>query len=73
MEGSALADEPLQLDWDALIGWAMTAVPMLLLVGIVWYRRWRRDPVDFRDRLGRTTPGVTAPGSSTHPRPNGRI
>ena len=68
-----MADEPLRVDWDALIGWAMTAVSMLLLVGIVWYRRWRRDPAAFRDRLGRTTPGVTTPGSSTHPRPNGRI
>ena len=43
-----------RLDWDALIGWAMTALPMLLLVGIVWYRRWRRDPRAFMERLGTT-------------------
>lgn len=61
------------IDWDALMGWAMTAVPMLLLVGIVWYRRWRRDPAAFRARLGTLTPGTTVPGSSTHSRPNGRI
>jgi hypothetical protein len=62
-----------RLDWDALIGWAMTAVPMLLLVGIVWYRRWRRDPRAFMERLGTTTPGTTIPGSSTHTPPKGRI
>lgn len=61
------------LDWDALIGWAMTAVPMLLLVGIIWYRRWRRDPKAFAQRLGTTTPGVTVPGSSSHTRPSGRV
>jgi hypothetical protein len=62
-----------KLDWGALIGWAMTAVPMLLLVGIMWFRRWRRDPRAFMERLGSTTPGVTNPGSSTHSRPNGRL
>lgn len=61
------------LDWDALMGWAMTAIPMLLLVGIVWYRRWRRDPKAFRERLGTVTPGVTIPGSSTFRPPNGRL
>lgn len=61
------------LDWDALMGWALTAVPMLLLVGIVWYRRWRRDPKAFMERLGTTTPGVTIPGSSTFTPPKGRI
>ena len=55
------------------MGWAMTAIPMLLLVGIVWYRRWRRDPKAFRERLGTVTPGVTIPGSSTFRPPNGRL
>lgn len=60
-------------DIDALIGWALTALLMLIVVAIVWYRRWRRDPVAFRKRLGQTTPGTTVPGSSTHQRPNGRM
>ncbi|WPB86364.1 hypothetical protein [Sediminicoccus rosea] len=62
-----------RLDWDALIGWAMTAVPMLLFVGIIWYRRWRRDPKAFLERLGTTTPGTTIPGSSTFTQPKGRL
>jgi hypothetical protein len=62
-----------QLDLDALIGWALTAIPMLLLVGVIWYRRWRRDPAAFRKRLGQVTPGTTLPSSSTHSRPNGRL
>jgi len=61
------------LDLDALVGWALTAVLLLSIVAIAWYRRWRRDPAAFRDRLGQTTPDTTTPGSSTHHRPNGRI
>lgn len=59
---------PPVIDWDALIGWSMTAVPLLLLVAIVWYRRWRRDPAAFREQLGREAPGMRTPGAPTHRR-----
>jgi hypothetical protein len=63
----------LHLDLDALAGWAITAVLLMTVVAMAWYRRWRRDPAGFRQRLGQTTPGATTPGSSTHQRPNGRV
>jgi hypothetical protein len=37
------------IDWDAAQGWAITAVLMLALVGVVWWLRWRRDPLAFRE------------------------
>jgi hypothetical protein len=36
------------IDWNALEGWLITALLLLVVVGIAWWRRYRRNPEGFR-------------------------
>lgn len=57
-----------QIDYDALAGWAITAGLMLGLVAVVWWRRWRRAPQDFKDSFRRMPADWRSPPPTLPPR-----
>lgn len=44
------------IDWGAFEGWLITAILLLVPVGFVWWRRWRRDPAGFAASWRRLPP-----------------